>query len=179
MDELYKQNAKIVSHFLYSLCHEKALAEELTQETFFQAYQSLDRYDGSCKVSSWLCQIAKHLYYQHLQKTKHEVLTDFSEAETNNGEHQEQQSGVQIRQKKAEFEEKTTERQVMARLELLDVLKEMQKLPAQMREVMYLRITGDLSFQEIGEILGRSENWARVNFYRGKEILLKRRMQDE
>lgn len=49
----------------------------------------------------------------------------------------------------------------------------MQKLPGKMREVMYLRITGALSFKEIGEILGKSENWARVNFYRGKERIVK------
>ena len=73
----------------------------------------------------------------------------------------------------------TTEHLVMSRIELLDVLKEMQKLPQNMREVMYLRITGDLSFRDIGDIMGKCENWARVNFYRGKELLLKRRMRDE
>ena len=73
----------------------------------------------------------------------------------------------------------TTEHLVMSKIELLDVLKEMQKLPQNMREVMYLRITGNLSFRDIGDIMGKSENWARVNFYRGKELLLKRRMRDE
>lgn len=74
----------------------------------------------------------------------------------------------------------TTEGTVLTRLELLDVLKEMQKLPEPMREVLYLRTMGDLSFRDIGEIVGRSENWARVNFYRGKEALLKiRRKHDE
>jgi len=158
MDELYQQNAKIVYHFLYSKCHNAQLAEDLTQETFLRAYQSLERYDGSCKVSVWLCQIAKHLFYQYLQKTRREISTETEEekvAATN------------------------TERQVLAKLELIDVLKEMQKLPDKMREVIYLRITGDLSFKEIGEILGQSENWARVNFYRGKEILLKRRIKNE
>lgn len=59
------------------------------------------------------------------------------------------------------------------------MLKEMQALPIKMREVMYLRITGGLSFNDIGEIMGHSENWARVNFYRGKEKLLKGRMKNE
>lgn len=75
--------------------------------------------------------------------------------------------------------EANTENQVLTKLELLDVLKEMQKLSNDMREVIYLRVMGDLSFREIGEVLGRTENWARVNFYRGKELLLKGRMQDE
>lgn len=134
--------------------------EELTQETYLQAYQSLERYDGSCKVSSRLCQIAKHLFYQNLRKTKHEIPMDMEDSA--NG-----------------MEDDTTQKQVMSRIELMDVLKEMQKLPQNMREVMYLRITGDLSFRDIGVIMGKSENWARVNFYRGKEMLLKRRRQDE
>jgi len=160
MDELYKQNVKIVYHFLLSKCHNELLAEDLTQETFLQAYKSIERYNGKCKVSVWLCQIAKHLWYQYLQKNKHEIVQEIPNdqlATTN----------------------EVTIKQVLDRLELKDVLKEMQKLPAQMREVMSLRITGDLSFKDVGEIMGRSENWARVNFYRGKEILLKGRMKNE
>ena len=158
MEELYKQNAKIVFHFLCSLCHDEQLAEELTQETFLQAYKSLERYDGSCKVSTWLCQIAKHLYYQYLQRHNREIPVELEE--------QQMISSV------------SAEHQALTRIELLEVLREMQKLPDKMREVMYLRISGDLSFKEIGEIMGRSENWARVNFYRGKEILLKGRVKN-
>ncbi|MDE6759525.1 MAG: sigma-70 family RNA polymerase sigma factor [Lachnospiraceae bacterium] len=154
MEELYEQNAKIVFHFLCSICHDENLAEELTQETFLQAFQSLERYDGSCKISTWLCQIAKHLYYQYLRKHNREFPIEIEE------------------QMQAKVD---TERQVLSKLELMDVLKEMQKLPDKMREVMYLRISGDLSFKEIGEIMGKSENWARVNFYRGKEKLLERK----
>lgn len=169
MDELYRQNAKIVYYFLYSLCHDRELAEELTQETFFRAFQSLERYNGTCKLSSWLCQIAKHLYYQHLRRANREVPLPDSETDP----------GRSAAAAYASDGEENPERRAIAKLELLDVLKDMQLLPAQMREVMYLRITGDLSFKEIGDILGKSENWARVNFYRGKELLLKRRIQNE
>lgn len=152
MEELYEQNVKIVYHFLYSRCHDVQVAEDLTQETFLRAYQSIERFDGSCKISVWLCQIAKHLWYQYLRKHAREVPVEIPEQE--------------------QPVERAPEEQVLTKLELIDVLKEMQKLPAQMREVMYLRISGDLSFREIGEILGHSENWARVNFYRAKEQLL-------
>lgn len=171
MDELYKQNAKIVYYFIYSLCHDRELAEELTQETFFRAFQSLERYNGTCKLSSWLCQIAKHLYYQHLRRANREIPMDLPDSETDIGRSAAAACALDS--------EKNPERRAIAKLELLDVLKDMQRLPAQIREVMYLRITGDLSFKEIGDILGKSENWARVNFYRGKELLLKRRMQNE
>ena len=76
MEQLYKENAKIVYHYLWSLCHDPDLSEDLTQETFLRAYQSLERYDNSCKLSTWLCQIAKHLYYQWLAKNKREIPTE-------------------------------------------------------------------------------------------------------
>ena len=158
MEELYEQNAKIVYRFLYSVCRNEHLAEDLTQETFLQAYKSIERFDGSCKISSWLCQIAKHLLYRHYQKTKHEIpaeLTDMADL--------------------MEATAPAPDGRAIAKLELMEVLKDMQKLPPAMREVIYLRITGELTFGEIGEIMGRSENWARVTFYRGKEILWKQR----
>lgn len=52
MEQLYRENAKIVHHYLLSLCHDPTLAEDLTQETFLRAYQSLERYDHSCKLST-------------------------------------------------------------------------------------------------------------------------------
>lgn len=159
MEELYQQNGKIVYHYLCSLCHDNQLAEDLTQETLLQAYKSIDRYDGSCKVSSWLCQIGKHLYYQHLHKNNRHIPTEFEDEQF--------------------VSEENTEQKVLAKVELMEVFKGMQKLTHQMREVIYLRTMGELSFKEIGQIVGKSENWARVNFYRGKEILLKERKKYE
>ena len=72
MEEIYQAHARTVYKFLLSQCHDADLAEELTQETFYQAVRSIDRFNGSCKVSVWLCQIAKHLWYQHLRKRKPE-----------------------------------------------------------------------------------------------------------
>ena len=152
METLYRENVKIVSHYLYSMCKDEELTKDLTQETFLRAYESLERFDGSCKISTWLCQIAKHLLYQYWAKAGRQVPME-PEEEKPSGE--------------------DTERQVLARVELIDCLKELQKLPEQMREVVYLRVMSDLSYREIGEILGKSENWARVNFYRAKELLWK------
>lgn len=151
MEEFYRENAKIVSHFLYSMCKDEDLTEDLTQETFLQAYQSLERFDGSCKISTWLCQIARHLLYQYWDR---------------NGKKERVELDDQI---PAECD---TAGQAVRRVELLDVFRELHELPEDMREVVYLRALGDLSYREIGEIMGRSENWARVNFYRAKEKLL-------
>lgn len=159
MEELYQENAQLVYHFLYKQCHDEKLAEDLTQETFYQAMKSIDRYDYSCKFSVWLCQIAKHLFYQHLRKYGRELPSQDAILE---------REGAGL-----------LEREVLAKCELMDVLKYMQNLPTQVREVMYLRVMGELSFKEIGEVVGKSENWARVNFYRGKEKLLNWRTEYE
>lgn len=148
--ELYKENAALVYHFLLSKCRNPDVAEDLTQETFLQAFRSIDSYNGSCKISVWLCQIAKHLLYQYWEKRK---------------------ENVPLEEDWMLSEEPGVERQVLAREELLDVLGRLHQLPVNMREVVYLRISGDLSFREIGRIMGKSENWARVNFFRAKELL--------
>ena len=163
MEEIYKQNVRIVYHFLYFMCKEETLAEELTQETFLRAFQQIDSYDGSCKLSTWLCQIAKHLLYQTWEKKKREIPMDW------------EKEPVIIRENSVD----NTEQHVLRKIELEEVLKELQELPPAMREVIYLRAMADLSYKEIGRILGKSENWARINFYRGKELLLRRRKQNE
>lgn len=160
MEELYREYARTVYRFLFSMCGDRHIAEDLMQETFLRAYQSIERYNGECKMSVWLCQIARHLWYQYLQKNRHETAVDMdSEKYASPGE--------------------SAEQQAVARYEIREVLRKMQKLPPRMREVMYLRLSGDLSYREIGEILGESENWARVNFYRGKEILWRELRGDE
>jgi len=162
VETLYRENAKIVYHYLYSRCKDVELSKDLTQETFLKAYESLERFDGSCKISTWLCQIAKHLLYQYYAKAGRQIPIEAEELA-----------------QKASVAKENTESQVLTRIELIDCLKELQKLPEQMREVMYLRVMSDLSYREIGEIMGKSENWARVNFYRAKEALLKGRDRDE
>jgi RNA polymerase sigma factor (sigma-70 family) len=152
MDEIFQQNAKIVYHFLYSICKDELLAEDLTQETFLKAIESIERFNGSCKISTWLCQIAKHLLYQHWTRCKNYSYVELDESLA---------------------AESDTERQVMNRMELSDLWSKVQSLPEKMKQVVELRMLSDLSFKEIGQILGMSENWARVTFYRAKLTLIK------
>ncbi|MCM1570055.1 MAG: sigma-70 family RNA polymerase sigma factor [Roseburia sp.] len=159
MEEIYKENARLVYFFLFSKCRDPALAEELTQETFLQAIKSIGNYDGSCKISVWLCQIAKHLLYQHWGKRRDTVPLE--EIDWKITDHNE------------------VEHQALIKEELLETLEKIHQLPINMREVMYLRISGQLSFREIGRVMGRSENWARVNYFRAKELLREHRKKGE
>ena len=150
MEQLYQQYAQTVYKFLMAQTRDPHLAEELTQETFYQAIRSIHRFDGSCKVSVWLCQIAKHLWYQHLRRQKHEVPAD--------------DSAFECPLPSAEEDILQTQNQV-------SLLRLVHSLPEPGREVVYLRAFGGLSFREIGDVMGKTENWARVTFYRNKEKL--------
>lgn len=151
MDELYKQYSQIVFHFLYKKCHDSVLSEDLMQETFLRALECLDSYDHSCKLSTWLCQIAKHLLYQHWSKTSRMQLEELDETLESTYD---------------------TQRQAMANIELADVWDKLQGLPPDARKTVELRVLSGLSYREIGEMLGRTENWARVTFYRAKLALI-------
>lgn len=150
MEQVYQEHAQTVYKFLLSQCHDADLAEELTQETFYQAVRSINRFDGGCKISVWLCQIAKHLWYQHVRKRRHEVPPE---------------------EDTFEIPLPSAEEDALRRDGHLDLLKKIHQLPDPAKEVVYLRAFGGLSFREIGDVLGRTENWARVTFYRGKERL--------
>lgn len=151
MEAIYRAHARTVYKYLLSLCHDDALAEELTQETFYQAVRSADRFDGSCKVSTWLCQIAKHLFYQHLRRQKREEPLP-----------EEEDALPPL---------PSAEMEALDRAGGLELLRRVHQLPEPGREVVYLRVFGALSFREIGEVLGKTETWARVTFYRCKERL--------
>lgn len=61
-DEIYAEYYSQVYKFVLSLCREPALAEEITQETFFKALKSIDSFKGNCKLSTWLCKIARNTF---------------------------------------------------------------------------------------------------------------------
>jgi len=150
MEETYKAYSQTVYHYLLSLTRNAELSEELTQETFYRAIKSAERYDGSCKVSTWLCAIAKNALRSY--KRKHTPALPLEET-----------SGTTD----------SPEAETLASVGRVERIKKLRLLDGEMCEVMYLRLFGDLSFREIGDILSRTENWARVTYYRGKEKLKK------
>lgn len=152
MEAIYKEYFGTVNKYLFCLTHNNDISEELTQETFYKAVKKIDTYRGDCKISVWLCQIAKNLWYDQCRKNK--KMTNLQEEDW------------------FDLQEKNTiEEQLISNEEKILLYRKMQKLDEKTREVMYLRITGELSFKEIGTILNKTENWARVTFYRGKNRL--------
>ena len=151
IEEVYKQYSNTVYKYLFCLTGKEEIAEDLTQETFAIAIKQINKFRGDCKISVWLCQIAKHLWYKELKKSK-------------------KNKNISINDLSEEIEEtQTTEDIICEKEEKLKLFKDMQKLDEQSKEVMYLRMVGNLNFIEIGEILGKTPNWARVTFYRAKQ----------
>ena len=151
IEEIYKQYSNTVYKYLFCLTDKEDIAEELTQETFAIAVKEIQRFKGECKISVWLCQIAKHLWYKEVKKSK-------------------THKDVPIENITEDLEViETTEDIVCKKEEKLKLFKDMQKLDNLSREVVYLRTIGNLNFIEIGEILGKTANWARVTFYRAKQ----------
>lgn len=151
LDEIYRKYAGEVYKYLMCLTRNPDLSEELLQETFYQATKTIDKFRGDCKITVWLCQIAKRAWYKELEKKHQSVPIE------------EIQDAVSS--------EENIEDNYLQHIEAVELYKKLHNLEAKTREVMYLRLSNVLSFKEIGEILGESETWARVTFYRGKEKL--------
>lgn len=145
-EEIFAQNYDIVYGYIMKRCADPHLAEEITQQAFFNAFLQIGRFRGDCKISVWICQIAKNELCAYYRKNRNkvafpeELLCDDEEMFT-----------------KLENEE-------MKQL----ILSKIHCLQEPYREVFYLRILGDLSFREIGKIMEKNESWARVTYYRAR-----------
>lgn len=158
LEQIYEENASAVYKYLFCLTHDTYLTEELTQETFYQAVKGIHNFRGDCKISVWLCQIGKRLWYKELEKRKREF--------------------VSIEEVEEIKSEDNLEGHYLQNIDKVELFKLLHKMDEITREVMYLRLTGELSFAEIGEILGKTQNWARVTFYRGKQKIVKGREEE-
>lgn len=149
IEEIYKMYSRKVFLFLLSKTNNEDIAEELTQETFFQAVQCIDKFKGNSSILTWLCGIAKNVWLKDLRKRQKTVSIEDNISEITNKEHMD----VQWEQK--------------------EILQLIHGMDEPVREVMYLRLISNLTFAEIGEIIGKTENWTRVTFYRGKQKIVK------
>lgn len=145
--EVYELYFRDVYRYALSLCRNESIAEEVTQETFYKALAKLDSFDGKCKVSVWLCQIAKNTYLSMCRKKKHldpNIDTD---------------KLVDVWSMEDSFCNKET---------TFAVHKILHDLDEPYKEVFSLRTFGELSFKQIGELFEKTEAWARVTYHRAR-----------
>ena len=155
-ESVYQRYFKDVFLFLRSISASEDLAEEITQETFFQAMKSISSFRGDCKMTVWLCQIAKHLYFAQKRKEKHSAIMTLDEVSDHLPDTTSQPLELRI----------ADETDAMRILEYLHDIEEPYK------EVFMLRVFGELSFKKISGIFGKTESWARVTYHRAKVKIL-------
>ncbi|MEG0049413.1 MAG: sigma-70 family RNA polymerase sigma factor [Clostridia bacterium] len=148
IDDVYEEYHELIHAFLLRLCRNEHLADEMTQETFFRALKQWSHFRGDSSVSTWLCTIAKHLYYDTMRKknpvsletVKEKTVSDIAE----------------------NFVRKD---QFMTAQHLLHNLSEPY------REVFTLRTFCDMTHAQIGELFGKSDSWARSTYFRARKLL--------
>lgn len=160
MDEIYKKYSKFIYNYLLGLTHNRDIAEELMQDTFYSAVKNIHKFRNECSLKVWLCEIAKNKWKNKLKKEKGKILYE------------------NIENIDYYIYEDTLEDEIISREEIIELYRKIHNLDELTKEVIYLRIKAELSFKEIGSILNKSEEWARITFYRGK-IKLKEMINNE
>lgn len=151
-EEIYQLYFKDVYLFVLAMSGDANIAEEITQETFFKVLKNIERFEGRCSVKTWLCQIGRNTYLSYQKKQKHFVMQPDNRGKIES----------------ASIQENDVEANYIHRDEARTIYKVLQKLDEPYKEVFTLRILGDLSYTEIGEIFGRKEGWARMTYHRAK-----------
>lgn len=154
IEKIYEEYSNTLYKYLFCLTHDEEVAEDLTQDVFAIAMDKIDTFKGQCKLSVWLCQIGKHLWYKQLKKDKKYKKISINEINEN------------------EIISENIEEAILIQEEKLKLYKDIQKLKEPYRDVIYLKLSGNLNFIEIADILGKTPNWVRVTYFRAKQKLI-------
>ena len=146
-DRIYQSYFEPVYRYALSLSGNPQIAEEIAQETFFKAMRTLDQFQGKSTLKSWLCAIAKNLWLSEQRKRKDQPIDD----------------ALQLPDSSIGPEEAIVRQDESMRIHRL-----LHRLDEPYREVFTLRTLGQLSFRDIGDLFGKSENWACVVFHRAR-----------
>jgi RNA polymerase sigma-70 factor (ECF subfamily) len=159
-EKAYKQYFNDVYLYILRLSGNEHIAEEITSDTFFKAMQSIDSFRGDCDVRVWLCQIAKNAYYSYIKKNSRTEQVDESEI----------QEITDLAPNVAEEYER--------REEIERIQKILHDVGEPYKEVFMWRVYAELSFRQIAQIFGKTENWACVTYHRARKMI-KERLEGE
>lgn len=148
LENLYKAYFKDVHLYILSLSKDKHIAEDITSEAFIKAIKSIDTFKGDCDIRVWLCQIAKNCYYSYLRKNKKIIYRD---------------------EEPEHISETNIEQLIVSKEDSMKIHEILHKLKEPYKEVFSLRVFSELSFRKIGNLFGKSENWACVTYHRARK----------
>ena len=150
-ETIYREYFRDVELYLRAICKDELLAEELTEQVFFQAMRALPRFRGDCDIRTWLCAMGRNCYLTHLRKTKQTTDVD----------------DLQIPDPRKSIEETIADKQ-----QAMAIHRILHTLPEPYKEVFSLRVFGQLSFADIGGIFGKTANWACVTYHRARRKIM-------
>ncbi len=155
IEEIYREYFKDVYLYILRLSGNEQIAEDITSDTFFKAIKGINSFREDCDIRVWLCQIAKNSYFTYLKKNKH--LKSIDETQL-----------INLPSIETNPEDKAVDKDLAERIRLV-----LHDLPDTYREVYMWRVFAELSFKEIGQIFGKTENWACVTYHRARMMIIK------
>lgn len=157
LEKMCRLHYKYVKSYALSLCLDESLAEDITQETFYNAIKKIDTFKNECKIETWLCSIAKNLFLNSKRKKQPDSINDFSYLV----------GGT------------TPEDNVIKDENIKRILTEAVRLDTPYKEVFYMKILGDMPYTTIADVFSKTENWARVTYFRARKQIEERIKSDE
>lgn len=151
-ESIYQLYFKDVFFFLRSMSASEEIAEEITQETFTKALKAIDSFDGNKDIRAWLFTIARNTYYTYCKRKKICVEDDL--------------------ENRVSIEQSTFADKIIDEETAFLVHRFLHKMDEPYKEVFTLRVFGELSFEKIALLFGKTANWARVTFYRAKKQII-------
>ena len=130
------------------------VAEDLTQDVFYEASKTIHQFKGNSTISTWLFSVARHLLAKYYRSKKYERALN-------------EQLGNSTERVIS------TETAYEIKEDLLLLQQYIAKLDEIAKEIVLLRLYGELSFVDIGELIGKSENYTRVTYFRAKQKITK------
>jgi len=155
-EDTYNAYFKDVYLYICSLSGDQHLAEDITAETFIKAMKAIDSFKGNCDIRVWLCQIAKNSYFSYLRKNR---------------------KFVDLEKLPERADEHDVAEMIAAAEASMKIHEVLHNLNEPYKEVFTLRVFGELSFKQIANLFGKSENWACVTYHRARKKV-KERMED-
>ena len=155
-EQLYRTYFNDVYLYILRLSGSEHVAEEITSDTFFKAMKSIDGFRGDCDVRVWLCQIAKHRYYSYKKKGSRT-------------EHVEDAEMQELPDPTPDVSEEIVRREESRRIQQI-----LHEVGEPYKEVFMWRVYAELSFKQIAQIFGKTENWACVTYHRARKQILER-----
>ena len=155
-EKIYRNYFNDVFLYIRRLSNNEHIAEEITGETFYKAMRSIDSFRGDCDIRVWLCQIAKNSYYTYLKKAGQ--VDSIEDIELLN----------------ISAQDETVEERLSRQDEAMQIQKILHDVPDPYKEVFMWRVFAELSYKQIGQLFGKSENWACVTYHRARNMIRER-----